>query len=189
MRAGAASVPRTSLSIWRVVSTCACEHAKLLQLCTNLGDPMDCSLPHSSVHGILQARILEWVAVPSSMGSSQPRDRTHLSYVSCIGRRVLYHQRHLGSPSEHLLSKDLFNEWLNGRVIEGGKAWRKKRTWKNKGGRKKKKVPVWCACWLISNHNIHRVQIPSSMYLERIDGNRRLKKVTIRTVSSCSVVN
>ena len=43
--------------------------------------PMDCSLPGSSVHGILQARILEWVAIPFSRGSSQPRDRTQ---VSCI---------------------------------------------------------------------------------------------------------
>ena len=41
-------------------------HAKLLQLCLTLCDPMDCSLPGSSVHGILQARILEWVAMPSS---------------------------------------------------------------------------------------------------------------------------
>ena len=47
--------------------------------------------PGSSVHGILQARILEWVAMPSSRGSSQPRDRTSISYVSCIGRWVLYH--------------------------------------------------------------------------------------------------
>ena len=42
-----------------------CMHAKLLQLCLTFYDPMDCSLPVSSVHGILQARILEWVAVPS----------------------------------------------------------------------------------------------------------------------------
>ena len=48
--------------------------AKLLQSCLTLGDPMDCSLPGSSVHGILQAIILEWVAMPSSRGSSQPRD-------------------------------------------------------------------------------------------------------------------
>ena len=53
--------------------------------------PMDCTLPGSSVHEISQARILEWVAMPSSRGSSQPRDRTHVSYVSCIGRWVLYH--------------------------------------------------------------------------------------------------
>ena len=41
-----------------------------------------------SVHGILQARILEWVAMPFSRESSQPRDRTHISYISCTGRRV-----------------------------------------------------------------------------------------------------
>ena len=45
---------------------------------------MDCSPPGSSVHGILYARILEWVAMPSSRGSSTPRDRIHISYVSCI---------------------------------------------------------------------------------------------------------
>ena len=42
--------------------------------------------PGSSVHGILQVRILEWVAMPSSRGSSQPRDGTHVSYISCTGR-------------------------------------------------------------------------------------------------------
>ena len=54
-----------------------------------LCDPMDCSLPRSSVHGILQARILECVALPSSRGSSWPRCRTHVSCVSCIGGQVL----------------------------------------------------------------------------------------------------
>ena len=49
------------------------------------GDPMDCSLPGSSVHGILQARILEWVVVSSSRGSSWPKDRT---CVSCIDRQI-----------------------------------------------------------------------------------------------------
>ena len=44
-------------------------------------DPMDCSLPGASVHGILQARILEWVAISSSRGSSPPRDQTP---ISCI---------------------------------------------------------------------------------------------------------
>ena len=61
------------------------------QSCLTLCDPMDCSPPGSSVHGILQSRILEWVAMPSSMGSSQPRDRTHVSYISCISRCVIYH--------------------------------------------------------------------------------------------------
>ena len=58
------------------------------QLCLTLCDPMDCSLPGSSVHGIIPARILEWVAISSSRGSSQPRDRTH---ISCISRQILYH--------------------------------------------------------------------------------------------------
>ena len=52
---------------------------------------IDCSLPGSSVHRIFQARILEWVAVSFSRGSSQPRDRTLVSHVSCIGRWDLYH--------------------------------------------------------------------------------------------------
>ena len=55
--------------------------AKSLQSCPTLCDPIDGSPPGSSVHGILQARIREWVAVPFSKGSSQPRDR---SQVSCI---------------------------------------------------------------------------------------------------------
>ena len=58
---------------------------------------MDCSLPGSSIHGVLQARILEWVAVSSSRGPSPPRDRTGISRVSGIGRWILYHLHHLGS--------------------------------------------------------------------------------------------
>jgi len=58
--------------------------------CPTLRDPMDYSLSGSSVHGILQVRILEWVAMPSSRGSSQPRDGTHVSYISCTGRQILY---------------------------------------------------------------------------------------------------
>ena len=61
-----------------------CVHAKLIQLHLTLSDPMDCSLPDSSVHGILHARILEWVVMPSSRGSFQPRDQTLVSYSSCI---------------------------------------------------------------------------------------------------------
>ena len=48
--------------------------------------------------GDSQARILEWVAMPSSRGSSQPRYQTQISYVSCIGRQLLYQYRHLRSP-------------------------------------------------------------------------------------------
>ena len=70
---------------------------KVAQSCLTLCDPVD-----YIVHGILQARILEWVGIPFSRGSSQPRDRTHDSYVSRIGRQVLYHQCYLGSPSASL---------------------------------------------------------------------------------------
>ena len=52
------------------------------QASPTLCDPVDCSRPGSSVHGILQATILEWVAMPSSKGSSQPRDRTQVSSIA-----------------------------------------------------------------------------------------------------------
>ena len=58
------------------------------QLCPTLWDPKDCSLSDSSIHGIFQARILEWVAVSFSRGSSWPRDQTHVSCTSCRG--ILY---------------------------------------------------------------------------------------------------
>ena len=59
-------------------------------MCLICCDPIDCSPPGFS-GGILQARILEWISMPSSRGSSQPRDWTCVSYVFCIGRQVLYH--------------------------------------------------------------------------------------------------
>ena len=66
-----------------ILCVCVCVYAKLLQSCPTLCDPMDCSLPGSSIHGILQARILEWVAMPFSRASFQPRDGT------CIHPRLL----------------------------------------------------------------------------------------------------
>ena len=77
------------------------------QSCLILGDSMNCSPADSSVHGIFQARILEWVAMPSSRESSQPRDQTCISYVFCIGRWVLYHLRHQGSPNNPYLPQIL----------------------------------------------------------------------------------
>ena len=59
--------------------------SEVAQSCLTLCHPVDCSLPGSSVHGILQARILEWVAISFSRGSSQLRDRTQVSCIS--GRR------------------------------------------------------------------------------------------------------
>ena len=73
---------------------CVLSHFSHVRLCKLAGH----SPTASSVHGILQARKLEWVAMPSSRGSSRPRDQTQVSYSFCTGRRVLYHQRHLGSP-------------------------------------------------------------------------------------------
>ena len=65
-----------------------CVHARW---CPALCDPIDCSPPGFSVHGIFQARILEPVAMSYSRESSRPRDSTHVSYISYIGRWVLYH--------------------------------------------------------------------------------------------------
>ena len=73
------------------------------QSCLTLCDPMDCSPPGSSVHGILQARILECIAIPFSRGSSQPRDRTQ---VSCIAGR-LYLMSHQGSQFISYLYSDI----------------------------------------------------------------------------------
>ena len=84
-------VPRDCFKwAWLPMRPCA-YIPKSLQSCLTLCDPKDCSSPGSSVHGILQARILEWIAMPSSRGSSRPRDWGRASYVSCIDRQVLYH--------------------------------------------------------------------------------------------------
>ena len=72
---------------------CACPVA---QSCPALCDPMDCSPPGSSIHVILQARILQGVAISFSRGSSRPRDRIRVSYISYTGSWVLYHSHHLG---------------------------------------------------------------------------------------------
>ena len=79
------------------VCVCVCARASLLSLFSRvwLCDPMDCSPPGSSVHGVFQARILEWVAIPYSRESSQPRDQTCIFpalWVDCLPLN------HLGSP-------------------------------------------------------------------------------------------
>ena len=62
---------------------CACVCSSCLALCP----PMDCSPPGSSVHGILQKRIVDWVAMPSFRGSSQPRDEIHISSSPALASR------------------------------------------------------------------------------------------------------
>ena len=103
-------------------------HAKSLQSRSTLSNTMNCSPPGSSVHGILQARILEWVALLSSRGSSQPRDQTYTSYVSYIYTHIssssasilLPHSTPLGhyrAPSwapcavQQLVTSYLFHTW------------------------------------------------------------------------------
>ena len=71
-------VPRIAGGFFTSIYCCCCLVAKS---CQTLCNPMNCSLPGFSVHGILQPRILEWVDVSFSRGSSQPRDQTH---VSCL---------------------------------------------------------------------------------------------------------
>ena len=73
------SIPLISLA-------CAC-----VQSCLSLCEPMNCSLPGSSVHGIFQARGLEQLVVSYSRGLSQPKEQTDISCVSCVGRQILYH--------------------------------------------------------------------------------------------------
>ena len=76
----------SSFSVFRMTVNCSwsCE-SEVAQSCPTLCDPVDCSPPGSSVHGILRPRILEWVAISFSRGSSRPRGRTQLSCMA--GRR------------------------------------------------------------------------------------------------------
>ena len=85
-------------------------HCMHVQSCLTLCDPMDCSSPVSSVHGISQARILEWVSISYSTGSSRPRDRTDVSCISCIGRQILYQWATWEAPQRILNA----NDWLIG---------------------------------------------------------------------------
>ena len=81
---------------WLCVCVCVCMRAcSVSQLCLTLWDPRDC-WPGRLLK--FQIRILAWVAISFSRGSSQSRDQTWVSYVSCIGRWILYPLHHLGSP-------------------------------------------------------------------------------------------
>ena len=91
------------------IGTCAYV-CSVAHFCPTLCLNMDCSLPDSSVHGISQARILEWVTMPSSMGPSWPRDPT---CIPCTGRQILYCCAIWGSPYWHTLLLSRFScVWL-----------------------------------------------------------------------------
>ena len=83
------------------------------QSCPTLRNPMDCSSPDFSVHGIFQARILEWVVISFSKGSSPPKDRTIFSCVSCNGRQILYHCTTWKAMSPALLKISINNHTIN----------------------------------------------------------------------------
>ena len=75
------------------------KESEVAQSCPTLCDPMDCSPPGSSIHGILQARILEWVAISFSRGSCCRHRRLNLCLLWLLYfRSILYHLSHLGSP-------------------------------------------------------------------------------------------
>ena len=78
--------------------------SEVAQSCPTLCDPMDCSLPGSSVHGIFQARVPEWVAISFSRGSSQPRDWTQVSHI--VGRRFT-----VWALTRHNTFSDLIVKW------------------------------------------------------------------------------
>ena len=117
---------------WPHHRACACMGAQLLQSCPTLCDPMDYSPPGSSVHGILQSRILEWVATPSCRGSSWPRDWTRISCVSSIAGRffttkppgkphhracgILIHQPGMEPPVAPALGAQSLNHWTTRKV-------------------------------------------------------------------------
>ena len=84
---------------------CACVR---VQSCPTLCNSMDCSLPGFSIHGIFQVRILEWVVIYFSRRFSRPRDWTHISWISCIGRQVLYQLSHQGSSMHCIIIPPLF---------------------------------------------------------------------------------
>ena len=89
----------------------ACVHA---QLCLTLCNPLDCSPPGSSVHGIFQTKILERVAMPSSRGSSQHRDQAHISCVSCITGGFFTYRAIGEAPVTTLLLFHVLAFWLWG---------------------------------------------------------------------------
>ena len=120
------------LSTTSDMQMCMC--AKLLQLCPVLCYLADCSPSgSSSIHGILQARRVEWVALPSSRWSSWLRDRTYISWVSWIGKWLLYHSHHLEAQ---------ICRWYHA----NGRKWRETKELFDEGETRELK------CWLKNQH-------------------------------------
>ena len=81
---------RTELNSWTPACVCVCVCVCSLCCCVQLCNLMGCSPPGSSVHGISQARVVDWIVIYYSKGSSWPQDWTQES-VSCTGKLILYH--------------------------------------------------------------------------------------------------
>ena len=122
-------------------------------------DPMDCSLPGSSIHWISQARILEWVAISFSRGSSWHRDQTHASH---IGRWVLYHwATKLPNICEHLLCVliglylltqsplQLYDVGMYCYLKRKQDRRSKRRKWSGRGGGRQE-IGMICVSWIVS---------------------------------------
>ena len=125
-------------------------HAKLLQLCSNLCDPMDHSLPDFSVHKMLQAEILGWAAIPFSRGSSWPRDWPTPLMPTCIGRQILYHL----SPQRLLETK--LKIWQHIAIV-----WKKKivlQIYRNKIGMKIINFALWQLYIVYTNYAAIEIQ-------------------------------
>ena len=111
------------------IMQCLSYHWSFTWKCPTLCDPVDCSPPGSSVHGILQARILEWVAISFSRGSSQPRDRIQVSHIA--GRHFnLWATREAHSPEvTDLLLRSLWQKvnpmlsWRAEPCLRLGSSW------------------------------------------------------------------
>ena len=88
-----------------LLDICGRSSSEVAQSCPTLCDPMDYSPPGSSIHGIFQAGVLEWVAISFSRGSARPRDRT---CPARIAGQTLYHLSHQGIPVDHEHGNKLF---------------------------------------------------------------------------------
>ena len=95
---GFKSQDRSSIHLKLTLPGYNCHCCLVAESCLTLRWPMDCSPPGSSAQEILHARILQWVAISYSRGSSRPRGQTLISWVSCIGRLVLDQLSHQGKP-------------------------------------------------------------------------------------------
>ena len=105
----------TCYSLWIAV-TAVCMHA--CEVASVMSDslwPYGLSPPGSSVHWILQARTLDWVAMPSSSGSSWPRDRICISYVYCIDRQVLFFT--ISATWEALTAGYIWRNWVLSQML------------------------------------------------------------------------